>query len=157
MSHKEIIVAAIKQDAPDADPELVATSVAALDSIAYDDQFGVRRIPGSNRTVEEEARKLFVEKRQPAAPKETIEDERAKFSGYTRAEFERLPPDARLRIHGENTAPPPPKWKEKVPTVSRTDAIQWSGLSGADYDALPLQRRQEIVDEITFARMRGAK
>jgi hypothetical protein len=147
------IVAAVLRANPNADREQVERTVAAFLPDSVEDERGERILPGVG-SFEGEMIRQFA---PVAAPKETIEDQRAKFSGYTRAEFERLPPDARLRIHGENTAPPTPKWKEKVPTVSRTDAIQWSGLSGADYDRLPLERRQEIVDQVTFARMRGAK
>lgn len=65
----------------------------------------------NNRTVEDEALRMFAPAADTAAApaKESADEERARYSGYTRAEYEKLLPEARMRIHAENNPAPEKK------------------------------------------------
>jgi hypothetical protein len=90
----------------------------------------------------------------PAASPTAKGDEgfRESHGGYSEEDFDKLSNwDKHAILEEAKGAPPPPKDNRPAP-VSRAAVIQFSGLSAADYDALPLQRRLELENAVKAQR-----
>jgi hypothetical protein len=72
-----------------------------------------------------------------------------KLGGYSRAEFDALPPEQRMAIAAESETPK--YWSAKsTPTTSAGDVAAHAGMSVADFEKLSPVRKLELQNELAM-------
>lgn len=82
------------------------------------------------------------------------DDDRAKYGGYTEADFKALPFHQQHAILEEvaGKSQAVESWRKNNAPVSVGEIVQRTGLSAEAFAALPVERRLEIESEVKFSR-----
>lgn len=82
------------------------------------------------------------------------DDDRARYGGYTEADFKALPFHQQHAVLEEvaGKSQAIESWRKNNAPVSIGEIVSRTGLSAEDFEALPVERRLEITDEIKFNR-----